>query len=63
MITIITKNETHNEDLTIKDDKHFDHNYHYYSKIDKRKIVNYTTNDHIAIIIHKIINLDFNNLN
>ena len=63
MITIIMKDETYNEDLTIKNDKHFDYNYHHYSKIDKGKIINYTINDRIIIIIHKIINLNSNNPN
>ena len=56
------KNETRNEDLInyyiIKNDKHFDHNYHHYCEIDKKKIVDYTIDDRIIVVIHKIINLD-----
>ena len=61
MITI-AKDETRNEDLIdyyiITNDKHFNHNYY---EIDKEKIIDYTINDHIVIIVYKIVNLDFDN--
>lgn len=64
MITIVTKNETRNENLInyfiITIDKHFDHKYY---KVDKKKIVNYTINDRIIIIVYKIIDFHFNNFN
>ena len=41
-------------------DKHFDRNY---CEIDKEKIVDYTINDRIVIVIHKIIDFDFNSFN
>ena len=67
MIIVITKNEARNKNLInyyiIKNDKYFDYNYYRYFEIDKKKIINYTINDRIIIIIYKIANLDFNNLN
>ena len=62
MITLITKNETYNEDLinyyTAAIDKHFIHNYYHYCEINKKKTINYTIDDRIVIVIYKIINLD-----
>ena len=62
MITFIIKNEIYNKNLinyyTTAIDKHFIYNYYYYYEIDKKKIINYTINDRIVIIIYKIINLD-----
>ena len=63
MITT-AKDETRNENLidyyTAADDKHFNHNYY---EIDKKKTINYTIDDRIIAIVHKIANLDFDNFN
>ena len=61
MIIVITKNEIRSENLIdyyiVENNKHFDRSYYHYYKIDKKKIVDYTIDDRIAIV-HKIIDLD-----
>ena len=62
IIVIIMKNEIRSENLInyhiVANDKHFDRNY---CEIDKEKIINCTINDHIVIIVYKIVNLNSDN--
>lgn len=58
-IIIAIENEAYNENIIdyyiFKNDKHFIRNYY---KINRKKIVDYTINDRIIIIIYKIIDFD-----
>ena len=62
MITFITKDEAYNENLIncyiVTIDKHFVYNYHHYCEVDKKKIINYTIDDYIIVIVYKIIDLN-----